>query len=178
MHYTPLYDKHLVFQKHASGLEPQGLASSGSTSSTIFLPKVTASRRRLACTSTQVCSATNLCRHINYKTNQSHLGICHLKPTFKQWDHFLTYVYQGDAVGSIFQPVNFNFQPMRRRYATRRCETNARQASSCIRSVAEQIWVLVQARPHLLAETLRRKVIFHQLGVSFESVLPCSEDRH
>ena len=28
-----------------------------------------------------------------------------------------------------------------------------------LKLVAEQIWVLVEARPHLLAETLRRKVV-------------------
>ena len=47
---------------------------------------------------------------------------------------------------------------MRRRYVTRRRQTNARQASFCRRPMAEQIWVLVQARPHLLPETLRRKM--------------------
>ena len=49
---------------------------------------------------------------------------------------------------------------MRRCYVTRTRATNARQASFCTRQVAEQIWMLVQAKPRLLAETLRRKTVW------------------
>ena len=49
---------------------------------------------------------------------------------------------------------------MRRCYVTRRREAHARQASVCTRPMAEQIWVIVQARPRLLAETLRRKMVW------------------
>ena len=69
---------------------------------------------------------------------------------------------QGDAVGSTWI---WNFQPMRRRYVTRTSD-DVRQASLCARPMAEQIWVLVQARYHLLAETLRRKMVDYQICCS------------
>ena len=37
---------------------------------------------------------------------------------------------------------------------------NTCQASFCTRAMAEQIWVLLQARPRLLAETLHRKKVW------------------
>ena len=64
---------------------------------------------------------------------------------------------QWDAVGSAWI---LNFQRIRRCYVTRRRQTNARQASFCTWSMAERIWVLVQATPRLLTETLRRKMIW------------------
>ena len=62
---------------------------------------------------------------------------------------------QGDVIGSTWI---CNFQPKRRRYVTRTSD-DVRQASLCTRPMAKQIWVLVQARYHLLAETLCRIVI-------------------
>ena len=61
---------------------------------------------------------------------------------------------QGDAVGSSWI---WNFQPKRRHYVM--SSDNVHQASLCTWPMAEQIWVLVQARYHLLAETLHRKMI-------------------
>ena len=62
---------------------------------------------------------------------------------------------QGDAVGSIWI---LHFQPMSRRYTMRRCKTNAHQASFCTRPMVEHIWVLMQGRPCMLAETLCMKM--------------------
>ena len=41
-----------------------------------------------------------------------------------------------------------------------RREMNARQALFCTQPMVEQIWVFVQARPCLLAETLCRKMVW------------------
>ena len=47
---------------------------------------------------------------------------------------------------------------MRRRYLTTETSGDVRQASLCRQPIAQQIRALVQARSHLLAEILRRKM--------------------
>ena len=79
-----------------------------------------------------------------------------IKVQFQHSDLILAYMCnQGDMVDFTWI---WNFQPTRRHYITRMSD-DVRQASlRTRRSVAEQILVLMQARYHLLAETLRRKI--------------------
>ena len=88
-------------------------------------------------------------------TNQSHLGICQLRFSFKYGDLFLTYV-QPERRGS--QNLDIKLSANEETLCHGETSHDVRQASLCTRPMAEQIWVLVQARYHLLAETLRRKM--------------------
>ena len=105
-----------------------------------------------SCSTCQICSTSNLWPHINYKP--TNLNFIVPNTVTSSWHN---YVNQGDTVGSAWI---LNFQPMRRYYIMRRCETNACQASFCTQPVVEQSWVLVQARPCLQAETFCRKMIW------------------
>ena len=60
---------------------------------------------------------------------------------------------QGDVVGSTWK-LSANEETLRHETSD-----NIHQASLCIRPRVEQIWVLMQAKYHLLAETLRRKML-------------------
>ena len=87
----------------------------------IFLVrKVSASRWNLACTSTQICSATNICPHIII--NQPITGICQIRfqTMTASWHNDMC--NQEDAVGSTWI---LNSQLMRRRYVTKRRQTTS-----------------------------------------------------